>query len=351
MKRIFICAAESSGDSLAASLVDELRRRRSDLDFAGLTGPLMRRSGVASIARGEDVTVMGVAEALWRVGPAARTIWLLERALRRWRPDLLITVDSPSLLLRLAGRAKRRGIATIHWVSPQVWAWRTHRVHRIARSVDCLLCLFAMEPPLYEGLGLRALFVGHPAADGVLPKMKSQPGLRIGLAPGSRQSEVANLWPILVKTGHLIRQKHPHCRFVVPVAPSVRLSWLTGLAAEFCPGIPQMAAQVDGAVVASGTATAELAVAGTPMVVIYKVHPLSWTIGRRVVTGVENIALPNILAKRQIVPEYIQHLRPAVIAEALMEQIASPPDLSEATGALGPAGCIVRAADEVERWL
>ncbi|MBT3217800.1 MAG: lipid-A-disaccharide synthase, partial [Proteobacteria bacterium] len=184
MKRILICAAEPSGDALAASLVQELRHRRSDLQFSGLTGPLMRAARVHSLASGEDATVLGVAEALGKAATAARTLWRLEKALRVWRPDLLLTVDSPSLLLRLAKRAKKRGIITVHWVSPQIWAWRPGRARRIAKSVDCLLCLFSMEPPLYRGLDVRAVFVGHPAADRVLPKRvrqkKTSTGLRIG---------------------------------------------------------------------------------------------------------------------------------------------------------------------------
>jgi lipid-A-disaccharide synthase len=356
--RIFVGTGEASGDRLAADLVAELTRRGHVLELRGVTGPRLREAGVHTVARAEDLSVFGftgVVKGLPRVlGALRRAVDSLER----WRPDLVLTVDAPSSMLKLARAARRRGIPAVHWVSPQVWAWRPGRVKKIATSVDALLCLFPMEPPMYAAEGARAVLTGHPAIE----RLQRDPGARarygaqpvFALLPGSRASEIGALWPVLVAVAAKLRAVSPGCRFVVPVAPTVDRGALAGIDADFCADISEAASVADVAIASSGTATLELAVLGTPMVVIYKVSPLNYAIGSRLVS-LERYSLPNIIAGREIVPEHIQQLDPDAIARDALALLgpagaAQRAELDRVREALG-TGAVGRAADEVERWL
>ena len=343
--RLWVAAGEASGDALLAAVVGELTRRIPELGVRGLAGPRMRAVGVDAVARAEDATVIGLVEAIGAVPRLARLLDRLESDLDP--DDVLLTADSPSLLLRLARRARGRGIPAVHVVSPQVWAWRPGRIDRVAASVDAMLCLFPFEPALYAGR-VRAIFVGHPAA-AIRPVPRVFPGGPVfALCPGSRQSEVRTLWPTFREVARRLRERFPEAGFVVPVAPTV--SRPGGLDATYVESVAEVAS-ADAALVASGTATLELAAMDVPMVVAYRVNPVTAAIARRVLT-VDRVALPNLLARRTVVPEHLQDLDPDAIAADLAALVGVRGQVPRAVVAsLAGEGAVGRIADEVEAWL
>lgn len=355
MTRLFVCTGEASGDRLAALLVRELERRDPRLAVRGICGPRLREVGATPVADIEELGIVGLWEA---VRAAPRLLDVGRRvlaALDSWPADLVLTVDNPGLNLWLARRARARGRRVVHWVSPQVWAWRPGRVHTVARSVDALMCLFPMEPALYAGTGLEATFTGHPLLDAARPEKTPHQGTIIGLAPGSRRSEITALWPVFQEVAALLRERVPGVRFVVPVAPTVDRAELSGLDYEPVSDVVTAGAMADAFVACSGTATLELAGVGTPMVVAYRAHWLTWLIGRLLVRGVRHLALPNVLAGREIVPEHLQSLDPSAIADAVIRLLGEDGAvqrraLAEVTEPLR-GDAIARAADVVVRHL
>jgi lipid-A-disaccharide synthase len=341
--RVFVVAGEASGDRLASQLLAELERRRYPVAAWGVCGPALRARGVMEVAPAEAVSAVGVVEAIARIPAAFRTLAAVESALARFRPDVVLTVDAPSLSLRVARRARDRGIPAVHWVSPQVWAWRRWRTSAVARAADMILCLFPFEPALYDGLPTRAVYVGHPAVQRLARVTRADapiappPGAAardvwagsrpsvVGLAPGSRYDEVRRLWPVMRDVAQRISAARPGTRFVVPVAPTADRSWLGGVACDFVPDLSVAAARADVFVTASGTACLEVAAAGVPQVVVYAVHPITYAVGRLLVRGVDHIALPNILAGARVVPEHLQRLDASRITEDVLSL-------------LGPAG-------------
>lgn len=347
MTELFVAAGEASGDALLAPVVKTLRERFPGLRVRGLAGPRLREEGVEVVAASEEVTALGLAEVATALPRLARVLGRLDRALAG--ADVLLTADSPSLLLRLCRRARARGIAAVHVVSPQIWAWRPGRAHRVAESVDALLCVLPFEPRLYEGR-VRALFVGHPAA-AVRPAPVATPGRPVfALCPGSRPAEVRALWPVFREVARRLRRGFPEAGFRVALAPTVTRAALGGLDATYVPGIAACAG-CDAALVASGTATLELAALDVPMVVAYRVHPLTALAARRLLT-VRRVALPNVLAGRTVVPEHLQRLDPDALAADLAALVGTRGQVPrEVVAALEGEHATGRIADEVERWL
>jgi lipid-A-disaccharide synthase len=271
----------------------------------------MRRVGVEPIGRAEDATALGLVEVAGKIPRLLRLRSDLNKAIRAFAPDVVVTIDSPGLLLRVGKRAMADGYPVVHWGCPQVWAWRRGRIGQLASSMSALLCLLPFEPALFEGTSLPAYFVGHPAAVGV-PEPRPE-RLTFLLAPGSRPEEIRRLWPVCRRVAQRLRVRHPDCRLVVPVAPGMDPCALGGLDAERVTGWPSAHA----ALVASGTATLELAARGIPMVAIYQLHPITWFLARQLVTGVAHVSLPNILAGREVVPEVLQRLDPDALADQM----------------------------------
>lgn len=344
--KIALCSGEASGDRLAVDLLAALRRD-GDVDAFGLAGPLMRKAGVRAIRDAEDATAVGIIEA---IGAARRLNGLLDdlgAAIDREQPDVVVTIDSPGLLLRLAARVRATGRPTVHWVSPQVWAWRPGRVRDVARSVDTLLCLFPIEPPLYDGLGLDVVYTGHPRVAALAAKRRPRSGgAVIGLAPGSRRSEIEVLWPVLRDVAARVRAARPDARFVVPVAPTVDRAALAGVDATFTDGLDAVN-DADVFIAASGTATLEIAARGVPLVVVYRVHPITWAIGRVLVRGVRHLSLPNILAGDGVVPEHLQALDAAAIAADVLRLLG--PDGDAQLERLSPVIASLAVPDAIER--
>jgi lipid-A-disaccharide synthase len=334
MPRILVSAAEPSGDLLGSELCAAL----ADCEIAGLAGPRMRAAGVRPLARTEDVSVMGIVELLSRLGDVRRVRSVLETAIDSGEYACFVGVDAPELHLPLARRARARGMRTIGFVSPQVWAWRPKRVGTIGEAWETLLCLFAFEPALYADTAIDARWVGHPVVDRMPPRAAVDPHL-FALLPGSRRQEVERLWPVFRKAAEIVRGRvDARFRVVVP-------EWLSIEA----PGmeVVHSSASLAGARAAltkSGTITLELAVMGVPQVVAHQVHWVTYAIGRQLVTGVEHVAMPNVLAGREVVPEFLQVLDPERLATALLGlPEVQPVELD----ALGPSGAALRAATAI----
>ncbi len=338
-------AGEASGDRLGADLLAELSSRLPTLIPQGVGGPRMRSAGLAPGPFDiHDLAVIGLAEVIRRLPRLIRVFRHLLHLLRHNRPHLLITIDLPDFNLMLASRARALGIPVVHYVSPQVWAWRANRVHDIARRVDHLLTLFPFEPPLYRQTGLDVTCVGHPLVrNTAFPTPEARQTLRdsfgvsaeerlLVLLPGSRTGELQRLLPTMLDTVRRLRTPGPMgddrpLRVLLALADGLSVDQMHqhgGTAQEWPEGIIlcqgrtyEAIMAADAALAASGTVTLETAMLGTPMVVIYRVNTLTYAIGRRVIR-VPYISLVNLVAGRCVVPEYIQHeARPDYLAPAL----------------------------------
>lgn len=322
-------------------------RERIDARIVGVAGPRMRDAGVESVARAEDLTGFGLAEVIPRLPRYLRALREIEAAAVRSGAQVALTVDAPSLWLRLGRRLRGRGLSVLHWVAPQVWAWRPERARTVAASVDAVLCLLPFEPALFAG-HVRAVFVGHPAAAIVGRPAGVQGSPVVALCPGSRPSEVAALWPVFRAVAQRVRARHPDAAFVVPVAPTI--GSLGGLDATYVRTMAEVAG-ADVALTASGTATIELAALDVPMVVAYRVHPLTAAIARRVLT-VPRVALPNVLAGEGLVPEHLQDLDPDRLAEDVLAWAGRRGQVPrELIASLDGPAALGRTADEVSAWL
>jgi lipid-A-disaccharide synthase len=333
--RILVSAAEPSGDLLASELAAALE----GWTLEGLAGPRMRDRGVVPLARTEDVSVMGLVELLTRLGDVRRVRAVLESAIDSGAYDAFIGVDAPDLHLPLARRARAKGMRALGYVSPQVWAWRKGRVAEIGAAYEALLCLFDFEPALYADTRVDARWVGHPVVDRMPHRGAVDPDL-FGLLPGSRRQEVDRLWPIFSRTAELVRAERPTARFMVVVPEWISLD--VGVFEKATATSELVGARA--ALTKSGTVTLELAVMGVPQVVAHQVNPLTYAIGRQLVTGVAHIAMPNVLAHREVVPEFLQALDPKVLARALLDLPDEQPTVLDA---LGPPGAAARAANAV----
>lgn len=342
MKRIVLSAAEPSGDVLGAELFTALRRG-GDLEAIGVAGPRMRAAGVQPIAHVEDIAAMGIAEVATKLGPLHRARGALRAAIADG-PDALVTIDGPDLHLPLARRAKASGVPALGYVSPQVWAWRSGRIPRIAQSLDLLLCLFKFEPPLYAEAGrthgMTAQWVGHPVLDRLSPGTRS-PEDHFGLLPGSRGQEISRHLSPFLAVAEALRSARPQARFTL-VAPPGALPRHHSL-----PEYVRRATHIDAlrgataALTKSGTVTLELAVMGVPMVIAHRVHPLTYAIGKTFVKGVSHVGLPNILAGSAVAPEFLQDLDVHTLTQAVLNLDPEPQyDLE----ALGAPGASARAA-------
>jgi len=341
MTRIALVAGEASGDLLAAHLIEALKRRLPDADFCGIAGPKMQRAGCNAWWPAEKLAVRGYAEVLKHYREISGIRKALLGRLLADPPDIFIGVDAPDFNLWLETRLKRAGIRTVHYVSPSVWAWRGGRVREIARACDHLLALFPFEPALYEKVGLPVTYVGHPLAD-LLPvgsqreaarerlELTGTPGPMFALLPGSRQSEVAFMAATFIQTVDLLRERFPGALFLVPLATrETRELFETELWSRGAREWPirllfghaqDALAACDAALVASGTATLEAALLKAPLVVIYRMSPWSWLLMKHM-RYQPWVGLPNILAGRFVVPEFLQdEATPEKLAEALAFQ-------------------------------
>ena len=304
----------------AANLIKEVKKIAPDVHFAGIGGEKMRAAGTEILVDSKVMAVVGLFEVLAHFRTIHGALQLMRRQLRERRPDLLILVDYPDFNLRLAKTAKELGIKVLYYISPQVWAWRQERVHKIGELVDMMAVVFPFEVPFYEKAGVPVTFVGHPLVDEahcelerdqILTEFGLDPACKtVGLFPGSRKSEIKRLLPVLAETAKYLREAYPDIQFLLPLASTLDekdiLGQLGGLDIKLVKGRPyDVMRACDAIVSASGTATLEIALIGTPLVVIYKIAPLSYRIMKRLLK-IEHVALCNIVADYRMVPELIQ---------------------------------------------
>ncbi|MDP2305348.1 MAG: lipid-A-disaccharide synthase [Pseudomonadota bacterium] len=342
MKRILVSAQEASGDRLGAELILAMRARADgeQLEVSGLVGPLLLKAGAVPLPDSLPMNpVMGLVEVLKHLGELRHNTVAMARAIDA-RPDVLVVIDAPDFNLPLARAAKAKGVPVVGLVSPQLWAWRSGRAQDIARSLDLLLCLFPFEPAYYTPHGLDARWIGHPAIDRVRPSAR-EPGV-VALFPGSRRSEIKRLLnPFLAAVAGLGARE-----VLLPLAASLSAADLGPLPANvrLCTS-EEALSRADRALTKSGTSTLEIALAGIPMVVAHRVHPLTYWIGRLLVRGVQHLSLPNILLGREAVREHVQYFTPEQLTADL--RAAAPPPTEELAALLGAPGVADRAAAAV----
>jgi len=370
-RELLVVAGEASGDLHGARLISELRQRVPGLAAFGLGGDEMRAAGLQSVAHSSEVAVVGITEVL-KVLPRIREVFadLLHEVDRR-RPALAVLIDFPDFNLRLARQLKERGLEIVYYISPQVWAWRKGRVKTIARLVDRMLVLFPFEVDFYRGYGVDVIHVGHPLVDEVpvLPQVWDRSGeeagpFRIALLPGSRLSEVEALLPTLLAAVERLAGQLPiEARIIrAPTVPREILDEaveLSGLSVAIVDS-DRFAAVADShvALCASGTATLEVGLLGTPMVMVYRLA--SWTyLLARLMVRLPNVALVNLVLGRRVVPELIQGQanpeRIAAEAARLLTDAGARQEmraaLAEVRCRLGAGGASRRAAGEVAEML
>ena len=320
--KIGIVAGEASGDLLGADLIQSIKSQCPDAEFIGLAGPLMQQQGAVSLAEMEKISIMGVAgvlKSLFELIAIRRTI---KKKMLAWRPDVFIGIDVPDFNLGLEVKLKAAGIPTVHYVSPTVWAWRGHRIHKIRRAVNLMLTLFPFEETYYKKQNIAVKFVGHPLAKQVLDwqpelKLKDQLDLKsskrlVALLPGSRMSEVSRLAPIMIEAARRLQVQRSDVQFVIPAANSKLKVYLESLLFEGAINIDVVEGHSRDilslcycTVLASGTAALEAAMFAKPMVVMYKVAKLEeWYAARTM--QVEHFSMPNHLLSPPPIPELIQ---------------------------------------------
>jgi lipid-A-disaccharide synthase len=343
--RFGLVAGEASGDLLGASLIEALKERVPQARFIGVAGPRMQAAGCEVLAAAEELAVMGFVEPLRHLPRLMRLRSRLLRSFSGAGLDAFIGIDSPAFNLGLARRLRARGLMTVQYVSPQVWAWRPGRVRGIAASVDCVLCLLPFEAPFYARHDVRAEFVGHPLADQVpLDVDHAAARAALGLAgdapvvallPGSREGEVMRLGATFVSAAQELSVATPVApRFVAPMANAhVRAIFAaqvagSGLPVQLLDGQSGLAlAAADVALVASGTATLETLLYRCPMVVAYRVAPLTAFLARDLgLVKVKYVSYPNLLAGEELVPELLQEAAtPTALAAALRSALEDEP--------------------------
>ncbi len=373
--RIMLVAGEPSGDWLGAHLMAALKLRLTGrVEFVGVGGELMAGQGMISLFPLSDLAVMGLVEVLPRAPRLLARLRQTAGMARRWKPDVLVTIDSPGFNFRLARRLRGLETPIVHYVAPQVWAWRPKRARHMAPLFDHLLALLPFEPPWFEGAGLPTTFVGHPAVEtaageGEGAAFRASHGIAadaplLALLPGSRAGEVRRHLAPIGEALELLRQRLPRLQAVAPTVATVAVTveaaargWKTPTRVVQGAAAKRGAfAAADAALAASGTVTLELALAAVPTVILYRMNPVTGWLARRLVK-LPHVGLPNILLGRTFSPEFLQErCRPELLAEAIAphlvdrtarsEQTDAAAELAAALGAGGDAPSL-RAADAV----
>ena len=367
-KKVMIVTGEASGDLHGAHLMEAVHRISPGIQFFGMGGEALKKAGMNLLYPNQSLSVVGITEVLLKLKAIRKTLHGLKQFLEREQPDLLILIDFPDFNLRLAKFAHRRGIPVLYYISPQVWAWRPGRVKLIARWVKKMVVFFPFEVPIYKAAGVDVECVGHPLLDVVKPSRSKEETAKqlgldpakpiVGLLPGSRSQELERLLPVLLDTARLLHQENPDLQFVIPLAPGLTKEsvarWMNNawvrvtLAEGQTYDVMNLS---DLLIMASGTATLEAALLGKPMVIIYKVSPLSYWVGRALVR-VKHIGLVNLVAGKGIAPELIQKdASPEKIAQEALRILNDPNVLQGMTEAmiqvrqnLGEPGAVERAA-------
>lgn len=343
---IGIVAGEHSGDALGASLIQAIKALVPNATFSGIAGPLMQAQGCETLADMNTLAVMGIADVLPKLFSILKVRRQIVRHFLDNPPDIFIGIDAPDFNLPIERRFKAQGIKTVHMVSPSLWAWRQGRIKGIKQSVDLMLCLFPFETKIYEAHGVPVLYIGHPAADVLLPApaepVRSTLGLPqdkkiIALLPGSRQMEINQVGELFIKTAQALYDKDKHLHFVLPCAKHSFKGQFEILMQRLGCDFPltllegrshEALLSADVVMVTSGTATLETFLYDKPMVVVYRMSAFNWWLAQRLVK-VDFCAIPNLLARQAIVPELLQDAAtPAACAAAISTWLEHPERVS-----------------------
>lgn len=371
--RIMIVAGEASGDMHGADLVREIRSRDPDCELFGIGGERMAQAGVRTLCRAEDIAGLGLIELASTIGRTLAALRSLRTALRRQQPDLLILIDFAEFNMALARSAKHSGVPVLYYITPQVWAWRRGRIRKLVERADRLAVVLPFEAELFPAAGDRVVFVGHPLLDKIGVRVERGEILRrygiapearlLAVLPGSRPKELRYLLPPMLQAARILARQHA----LVPclaLAHTLSPQLVENLAGTEMAGVHvirddtySIVAASEVALVASGTATLEVALLGCPMVIAYKVASLTYHLARLLVTGVDHIGMPNILARARIVPELIQgEVSGARLAEEAARLLREPERgraiaalraIRELLGAPGAAGRVAAMALEM----
>jgi lipid-A-disaccharide synthase len=367
-RRILIVAGEASGDLHAANLIRAAREMDSGFSFFGVTGERMRAAGCETLVPSETIAVMGLVEVVRHL-PAIRRAFRAVKAtfFGPQRPDLLVLVDFPGFNMRLAKVAKKYGIPVLYYITPKVWAWKKKRARTLAHIADRLAVIFPFEPEIFRPFGANVEYVGNPLLDEYADYLQKRTSLRpyavdghrsIGLFPGSRRSEIYYNLETMLQTAALLKEKDPSCLFLMPLASSLDRQEIEQRIATS--GVPVrliaddiygVAESCDAVLAVSGTVTLQVALAGAPLAVMYKLASLSYEVAIRVVK-IPYVSLVNIVAGREVVREFIQdEARPEVLTAELLNLLDGDvynkkvcDALADVRQKLGQSGCSNRVA-------
>ncbi len=373
-KRVLIIAGEASGDILGANVIEAAAALDQTLKFYGVAGPRMEAAGCGVLRSSSELAVMGLVEVVRHLP----RIWSVYRDIkhallnRTERADVVVLIDSPDFNLRIARLAHKAGIPVLYYVSPQVWAWRRGRVHRIARDVDKLAAILPFEPEYYAGLDIDVRYVGHPLLDEARIETSAEVVRAahdlnrstpvIGLLPGSRANEIHYSLPSMLEAAQLLALRYPDIGFLLPVANGLDHSQLhatvtaSGLNVKLVDDtIYDTVAACDAVIAVSGTVTLQTALVKIPMVIIYRGSALTYAIGRRLV-AITHFGLPNIVAGRTVVKELLQHEATAeAIATEIQHILDDTPyrsemltNLEEIRTRMGTPGCAKRVVHMIQ---
>ena len=341
-RKIWIVAGESSGDLYGAQLARDLKRLNPESEIAGMGGARMRNAGVRLLVDSTELGVVGVIEVLGILFKIIRIMLFLLKKAEEERPDAVVLIDYPGFNIRFAKRLKKRGIPVIWYISPQVWVWRRSNIPKLVRYCTKMMVIFPFEPEVYRGSGLDVEFVGHPLVEVVHgrcnPELKRDPG-QILLLPGSRRSETKRLLYPMLEAAILLKQRHPHLHFVIS-APREQVGAdlerdlenfrRKNLCAAQLPEIPVVSGKTSellqtsiAGFAASGTVTVECAIAGLPLVVCYRLNPVTFLLARIIIRKLFRNAftMPNIILNRRLFEEFLQFQITAETLSGAMERI------------------------------
>jgi lipid-A-disaccharide synthase len=318
-----IVAGEASGDLHGSNLVKAMLSIDSSLKFYGIGGERLKSAGVDIIADSSDMAVVGITEVVSKLGFILKVRYELKKSIKEDRPDLLILIDYPDFNISLAKTAKKNNVKVFYYISPQVWAWRKKRINDLANCVDRMAVILPFEKDVYDRVPLDVGFVGHPLLDTVKRtrsrgEILSELGLEanrkiVVILPGSREKEVTRLLPEMLGAAEILKKKIPSIQFVLPLANTLPIELISDITDHYAvdativqnTSIYDAVGESDMAMVASGTATLEVALLEIPMIIVYKVSPFTYLAGK-IFINVEHIGLVNIIAGKRVVPELIQ---------------------------------------------
>ncbi|MFZ0612307.1 MAG: lipid-A-disaccharide synthase [Desulfobacterales bacterium] len=318
---VMIVAGEASGDQHGAKLVAEMQRSNPNIFFCGIGGRALAAAGVRILVDAAELAVVGITEVFAKLPVVFRSLAVVKQLLHGLKPDLLILIDFPDFNLRVAALARKVGIPVLYYISPQIWAWRRGRVKKIGKLVSHMAVILPFEAEFYKAHGIPVTFVGHPLLDRAAGKEDPEEEIengagftRIGLLPGSRAGEIERLLPVMLEAAARMIRQDSRLTFTVSVAPTVETKTIVAMikrgGAHGAIGfseepVERLFRRCRLVVAASGTVTLQAAIAGTPMVIVYKVSPVSYWLGRALIR-VKHIGLINLIAGRRLVPELVQ---------------------------------------------